>query len=318
MRSRRNCRRDVPKKLNLPCLPGDRLGSAVTRQRPGQRLRHRFASEDGEPVLMSRETLAQKRQAQGQATFATQMLLDPKGDSTQGFKREWLHFTKGEPNRHGLNVYIIVDPANTKRKSSDFTAIWALGLGRDRNIIALDLVRDRMNLRERTKTFFELVDRWKPLAVGYEEYGLQADIQHIEHVQEEENYRFKIIPLKGSMAKRDRIARLLPVFEQGRIYLPQTRFRTTHDGKTINLIDAFIEEEYVAFPVAVHDDMLDCLARIEDPDFPIKWPLSNEDARHGGKPSHLPSMSVNPNRSARTKRQRKDNYADPSESEHGL
>ena len=37
MRSRRNCRRDVPKKLNLPCLPGDRLGSAQTRQRPGQR-----------------------------------------------------------------------------------------------------------------------------------------------------------------------------------------------------------------------------------------------------------------------------------------
>lgn len=254
-------------------------------------------------VLMEPETLAQKRRLQGPVTFATQMLLDPRGDSTQGFRREWLRYTKEEPKRRGLNVYIIVDPANAKRKSSDWTSMWVLGLGRDRNYVALDLLRDRLNLRERTSALFTLVDKWKPLAVFYEEYGLQADIQHIEHVQEEQNYRFKIVPVGGSMAKRDRIARLLPVFEQGRMYLPQYKPRTLYDGTTVNLIEVFVEEEYVAFPVPVHDDMLDCLARIEDPDIKVKWPQSEDEMNDLSR--LLPGMSVNPNRDPRAAKRHK-------------
>jgi hypothetical protein len=112
--------------------------------------------------------------------------------------------------------------------------------------------------------------------VAYEEYGLQADIQHIEAEQETKNYRFKITPIGGKASKRDRIARLMPLFERGKFYLPQTRFYTDHSGQTLNLIDVFIEEEYVAFPVSRHDDMLDALARIVDPEFKVKWPLSDE------------------------------------------
>jgi len=81
------------------------------------------------------------------------------------------------------------------------------------------------------------------------------------------------------MAKEDRIRRLMPLFEQGRIILPPTRFRTLYDRSTVNLIDAFVEEEYMAFPVAAHDDMLDCLARIEDPELKVKWPQSEADRR---------------------------------------
>ena len=44
-----------------------------------------------------------------------------------------------------------------------------------------------------------------------------------------------------------------------------TCYHTTYDNSTVNLIDAFIEEEFTAFPVDQHDDMLDCLARIADP-----------------------------------------------------
>ena len=44
------------------------------------------------------------------------------------------------------------------------------------------------------------------------------------------------------------------------------RSYTQHDDQTMNLIDVSVEEEYVAFPVSRHDDMLDALARIVDPD----------------------------------------------------
>ncbi len=62
----------------------------------------------------------------------------------------------------------------------------------------------------------------------------------------------------------DRIRALVPLFEQGRVYLPQVCIRTGTNGKTVDLTKVFIEEEYKTFPVGVHDDMMDALARILD------------------------------------------------------
>jgi hypothetical protein len=73
-----------------------------------------------------------------------------------------------------------------------------------------------------------------------------------------------------------------------RIFLPAAKYRTIYDKTTVNLIEMFVEEEYAAFPVATHDDMLDMLARIEDEDMNVKWPLSDAArvARQGGRPTH--------------------------------
>jgi phage terminase large subunit-like protein len=229
-------------------------------------------------VLMQPKTLIDKRRTQGPYTFGTQMLLNPKGDASQTFRSEWLHFVLSEPTREGLNTYILCDPANSKRKGSDFTTFWVVGLGPDRNYLLLDLIRDRLNLTERTQTLLDLHRAWRPEAVGYEQYGMQADISHILTVQEQQNYRFHIHELGGQTPKPDRIRRLIPLFEQSRVYCRRTRMHTDYEGKTINLIDVFVEEEYKAFPVMAHDDMLDCLARIEDPEFKaiLRWPMSRD------------------------------------------
>jgi hypothetical protein len=34
--------------------------------------------------------------------------------------------------------------------------------------------------------------KYQPMAVGYEQYGMMADIEHIRDLQERENYRFDI------------------------------------------------------------------------------------------------------------------------------
>jgi hypothetical protein len=109
---------------------------------------------------MCPETLAQKRLVQGLYVFSTRMLLKPAGDEAQGFNREWLCFTDGQPARENLNVYILVDPANAKKKRSDFTSMWVIGIGRDEHFVVLDLVRDKLNLTERTERLFELVAKW--------------------------------------------------------------------------------------------------------------------------------------------------------------
>lgn len=260
----------------------DTYGDLIKRQ--AVKVRQHPCTKDGtdnfEPencVLMKPETLRAKRLSQGPYTFGTQMLLNPKGDSAQTFKFEWIasRMVASEPTRDGYNTYLLCDPANEKRKTNDYTTFWVVGLGQDQNYTLLDLIRDRLNLTERTTVLFDLHRNWRPKMVGYERYGMQADIAHVMTEQERINYRFPIIELGGQTPKLDRIRRLIPLFEQGRIYLRRTRMYTDYEGVTRNLIDAFIEEEYKAFPVMAHDDMLDCLARIEDPEFKkhLVWPL---------------------------------------------
>jgi hypothetical protein len=65
---------------------------------------------------------------------------------------------------------------------------------------------------------------------------------------------------------------LIPYFEQGRVYLPRTTYYTDYQGKTEDLMQVFLQQEFKPFPVSVHDDMLDALARIVEPDFPLIWP----------------------------------------------
>jgi predicted phage terminase large subunit-like protein len=231
---------------------------------------------EGEPVLLTRERLAEKRRDQGPYTFSCQMLQNPAADATQGFKREWLKHYQGDA-AIGTNRYLLVDAANEKRKSSDYTAMWIIGLGADGNYYVLDMVRDRLNITQRAETVIKLHRKWKPTQVRYERYGMMADIEFIKRLQEEQNYRFEIQEVAGQTPKNDRIRRLIPIFEQGKFYLPDTLYRTDYEGIPRDLVHSFIEEEYLAFPVAIHDDMLDALARIAEPDLPLTWPEVEEE-----------------------------------------
>ena len=74
------------------------------------------------------------------------------------------------------------------------------------------------------------------------------------------------------MKKPDRIGRLIPIFEQGKFYLPKSLHVTDYQKTVVDLVKSFIEEELVAFPVGLHDDLLDSLARIAEPDMTLKWP----------------------------------------------
>lgn len=226
---------------------------------------------EGEPVLLSQEALFEKRRDMGPYTFACQMLQDPKADSTQGFKEDWIRHYKNSTGS-GMTKYMLVDAASEKKKGSDYTAVWIIGLGKDQKYYALDFVRDRLRLTERAALVMRLHRKWQPKEVRYERYGMMADIEHLKTVQESEEYRFDVIEVGGQTAKPDRIKRLIPLFEQGRVYLPESLNYTGSDGRVHDLVNSFIQEEYKAFPVGLHDDMLDSLARIAEPDLPLVWP----------------------------------------------
>ena len=228
----------------------------------------------GEPVLRTAEWVRDKRRDMGPYIFSSQMLQAPSADESQGFKEEWVQYHDGVP-RAGLNVYITIDPAGSKEKKSDYTAGFVQGLGPDGNIYVLDIVRDKFNLTQRAQLLMRWHRKWKPMrqdGVRYEKYGLQSDIEHIQYVQRESNYRFDITPVAGIVSKNERIKRLIPYYEQRKVFWPRTLYYTNSEGKTEDLVQVYLQQEYKPFPVSLHDDLLDAQARIIEPDFPLIWP----------------------------------------------
>ncbi len=230
---------------------------------------------EGTPVFLTQDLLDNKRRTMGPYTYSAQMLQNPIADENQGFKREWLQYHKGSDGS-GMNIYITVDPANEKKQTNDFTVMCVIGLGQDQNYYLLDIIRDRLNLTERGDRLFELHKRWRPIKVGYEKYGMQADIQYFKERMARMNYHFPIQELGGKLAKHDRIKQLVPTMQLGRWYIPETLFKTDYEKKYKNIIDIFINEEYLPFPVGIHDDMLDALARIMDEDMGAVFPIAEK------------------------------------------
>ena len=259
-------------------------GTLATREYPGRL----GGTEEGQTVFWDETTHAKKRVDMGPYTYAAQILLNPKADAAMGFRREWLRFYT-RLNARGMNGYILVDSANSKRKESDYTSMWVILLGTDGNYYAADMVRDRLNLTERVARLFTLRRKWISAGasiqqVRWERYGMMADIEAVKREQENQNYRFDVTEVAGQTSKDDRIRRTIPICEQGKFYLPESLHVTDWQKSTVDLVHAFVEEEYYPFPTSLHKDMLDSLSRIAEPDLKLVWPLEEKVAPHVPRP----------------------------------
>lgn len=236
------------------------------------------------PERFSPEWYSSQRATLGANMSAALLDCNPVGLGTRMFKAQLQRLTT-MPDRRKLNVYILVDSANAKRKSNDYTTMWVIGYGADRNRYALDCIRDKMDLKERTEALFALVEKWMPSMVFWEQVGAMSDTQHVKHVQEERGFHFAVADICQRVAKEDRIAWLIPHFEQHRLWFPDRIMYRCVDGTTRDLVMDFETDEYEVYPAARHDDMLDALANIEHPDvlprvhFPVTRGEGSENAR---------------------------------------
>lgn len=211
-------------------------------------------------------------------TWAALFQQKPRPAEGAEFKKSWLQRYLAAPKK--LNKIILVDPSSGKRKDrGDYTCMWVFGLGADQNAYLIDGIRDRLNLTQRVSAVMELHRKHKPIETRYEQYGLQADIEAIRAEQERSQYRFKITEVGGSTKKEDRIRRLIPWFENGKIWLPHVLPYVDTEGAHHDLMAIFIDTEYAAFPVARHDDMLDGMARLAEPTLKLPYPQSSDDIK---------------------------------------
>lgn len=256
-------------------------GAMLARQHPATH----DGTLTGRPVFLSREEFDAKVREMGPYTASAQLLQNPIADSRQTFRREWFdhRFDRERVNWRAMQRVLLCDPASKKKKHSDWTAMAVLGLGSDRNYYLLDLVRDRLTLVERGQEYMRLHRKWQPQRATYEEYGLQADIEYIQTLMTQETYHFEIEPIGGKLDKVDRINRLIPVAFDGRLWLPEALYRTNYDGKLEDLVQVFIEQEALCWPVPAHDDILDVISRIfdvEDLHFPKPAVPESRDDRY--------------------------------------
>lgn len=207
--------------------------------------------------------------------IAGQYFQQPTPPGGGDFKPHWLQYYDNRSasfTAQGMNVYILYDPANSKKKRSghdpDYTAMIVVGLADDNNYYILDIIRDRLNPTERVQFLLTLHKKWntragKPPKVIVEQYGMMTDAFYIARAQKAINYRFPLLEVGGQMAKPERIRRLVTPFEEGRVYLPKYLPYVTSSRETVDLVESFVGE-LETFPVGRHDDMIDAFARIMD------------------------------------------------------
>lgn len=259
--------------------------------------RSKWTKDEGEylfPQKLGSSVLDDLQRDMGPYSFSGQYMQNPAPIGGGEFKQKWIrHFNNlsDKFSAQGMNVFIMVDPASGKKRKNlknkgykeidqDYTAMIVVGLHSDKNYYVLDMVRDRLNPTQRIETLIKLHMKWNRLCgksprVVYEDYSMQSDIYYINKAMGEMNYRFSIVPVGGKMMKEDRIRRLIPLFENHRIYLPRRINYTTIDGETVELVRTLIDDEMMTFPVAKHDDMLDALSRLLEEDVHASFPSTN-------------------------------------------
>ena len=246
------------------------------------------------PQRLGKDVLEGLQRDMGPYSYSGQYMQHPAPVGGGEFKQHWImHYNNLSPNfsAKGMNVFIMVDPASGKKQKldkakgykeidQDYTAMMVVGLHTDKNYYLLDMVRDRLNPTQRIDTLIKMHMKWLKLSgksprVVYEDYGMQSDTYYINKAMNDINYRFSFTPVGGRMLKEDRIRRLIPLFENRRIFLPRRCFYTTVEGERIELIKELIENEMLTFPVAKHDDMLDAFARLLEDNVHANFPTTS-------------------------------------------
>lgn len=212
------------------------------------------------------------------------------------FDAECLYFYDIRPST--LNVYILVDPAGSKKKGSDDTAMAVIGMDTQRVKWFLGGYSHKMGLTERWKRMKILRKQWlespgvQQVFVGYESYAIPDALHYFEERMEIEQDPFPITVLQWPRqelgSKSDRISRLEPDI-RGRKFVmameleePSPRqlemkargkdhlifkpaFQKDHEGRVYSVNGKLIQQ-IRDYPYSQHDDLLDACSRIYDMD----------------------------------------------------
>jgi hypothetical protein len=229
------------------------------------------------------------------------MLQNPLAGSQRWFDPDDLQIYEWRPE--SLMVYLMIDPARSKKKGSANTAMAVVGIDWNGNKYLLDGYDHKMDLLERWTGMRDLWKKWRVapgvvgVKVGYERYGAIADMDYFHERIRVENVSGLDIeelewPSEGPGSKDDRVQRLLPDIRGHSFFLPyepeegqpdhtpgQRRMmadgydyriarpivQRDENGQLYNLADRF-RMQVGYYPFAGLKDLIDAVSRIYDMD----------------------------------------------------
>lgn len=164
----------------------------------------------------------------------------------------YLHFSNAEEcgvkpvHISDCRVYACADLAVSSKESSDYTAIVIFAETPAKDILILDVIRERFDGAAHLKLIKNIYNLYNPYVIGIESTQYQAVL-----VQQAQNEGLPVCPLKPDSNKLTRALPITSFVENGKVY-----FR-----KHAPWLNAF-EEELKMFPNGRHDDMVDAFAYI--------------------------------------------------------
>lgn len=226
--------------------------------------------------------------------YAIQICCDFRAGEGRIFDSSWLQRYPDTPEKWGAgkNIYICIDPS---KGVNDPMAIWVWALGMDKKIAWVDCSMRRLDpaLPEFMDEVFLMYAKWSRLGrrvvqVRVENFGQATYAENINKYLKDRGCFVPVIGCadtrrtgKFDSGKRDReFDRWATPASQGDVLIPRPLreggcglMRRVDDGRTIDLVEYFLDFEWTKFPKPITDNLLDAGSLLWEPEDRMQGPL---------------------------------------------
>jgi len=195
--------------------------------------------------------------------FSAQYLNDPVPAKDATFKVEYFkNYFEPDKEPDNLPAYILCDPAATKNKKSDYTAIMVIKVRPNGDWLIWDIVNDKLLPGALENKLWELYKKYKPVKFCVEQVGFAAYVgKDLKTKMDKEKEWFVVTELlpKGR-SKDDRIRSLEAMFMYKKIFFPKHGIKYVNaDHREMDMVFA-LRDELLKFPATNKKDLADVLA----------------------------------------------------------
>jgi predicted phage terminase large subunit-like protein len=213
--------------VSLPAIaePGDPLGRV-----------------EGEPLWPSRfplEALHRIREAVGSSSWSALYQQRPVAVEGAIFRKEWLKSYLSQPELS--RTIFSLDCAFKTGEQNDYSALTVWG-EHQTGYYLLDVLRERLDFPPLRSRVVAKAAFWKPDALLVEDTAAGQSLIQVLKLETS----LAVLPVQPLGDKQSRASAVSPLFESGRVFIPQTA----------SWLADYIDE-LCAFPAAPHDDQVD-------------------------------------------------------------
>lgn len=209
-----------------------------------------YGRKEGEVLdaeRMPMEALIKIKETMGRVYFSTQYQQNPIDKESQEFHEEWFRYYE---SIGGGRVFTTCDPAFSKQKSSDSSAI-VTGMFIEDKMYVLEYTVGKYDPGELIEKLIYHINKWAPEKVGIEAFAAQMTIGFsLRSELTKRGIYCDIEDITQRGDKESKIRRLLPLYRNGLIY-----HKTDMD---------LLETQLKEFPRGKHDDLIDATQMLYD------------------------------------------------------